>query len=129
MNLYIRIVDGKPYEHPLFEDNVIAAFPYVDLNNLPPEFARFKRVGPPIVSPYQVYEGVLYQPYQYDSTNNQYSIEEIEYFTGGYHDVHVVRDMTEDEKQEKRNKAFNSDHPEGWVFIEEACDWRAPLDD
>jgi len=46
-DLFIRIVDGKPFEHPLWGDNFRAAFPHVDVNNLPPEFARFIRVPCP----------------------------------------------------------------------------------
>jgi hypothetical protein len=44
MNLYVQIKDGQPFEHPIFEDNFIEVFPDVDINNLPPEFARFKRI-------------------------------------------------------------------------------------
>jgi hypothetical protein len=44
MNLYIRLMDGKPFEHPIFEDNLIEAFPEIDLNNLPPNLARFNRI-------------------------------------------------------------------------------------
>lgn len=47
MKLFIRIKDGKPFEHPIFEDNFREAFPEVDTNNLPPEFARFERVPCP----------------------------------------------------------------------------------
>jgi hypothetical protein len=44
MNLYIQIKDGQPFEHPIFEDNFIEAFPNVDINNLPLEFAKFRRI-------------------------------------------------------------------------------------
>jgi hypothetical protein len=44
MNLYIQIKDGQPFEHPIFEDNFIQAFPNVDINNLPLEFAKFRRI-------------------------------------------------------------------------------------
>jgi len=57
MELYIRIVDGQPFEHPIFADNFREAFPDVDTNNLPPEFARFVRVPhPEDAGIYQVYE-------------------------------------------------------------------------
>ena len=45
MNLYIQIKNSQPFEHPIFEDNILAAFPDVDINNLPPEFARFRRIS------------------------------------------------------------------------------------
>ena len=44
MNLYIRLIDGKPFEHPIFEDNLIEAFPEIDLNNLPPNIVKFNRI-------------------------------------------------------------------------------------
>jgi len=47
MELFIRIVDGQPFEHPMLGDNFRQAFPNVDVNNLPPEFARFERVPCP----------------------------------------------------------------------------------
>lgn len=43
MNLYIQIQDGKPWQHPLLEDNVLQAWPGIDLNNLPANLARFRR--------------------------------------------------------------------------------------
>jgi hypothetical protein len=47
MNLYIRIKDGQPVDHPIIEENFIQAFPDIDINNLPPEFARFNRLEMP----------------------------------------------------------------------------------
>lgn len=47
MNLYIRIKDGVPYNHPILESNFKQAFPSVDMDALPPEFAKFTRVPKP----------------------------------------------------------------------------------
>lgn len=47
MRLYIRIKDGQLFEHPILESNFTQAFPSVDVNNLPPEFAKFVRVPKP----------------------------------------------------------------------------------
>lgn len=44
MNLYIKIVDGQPIEHPITEENLLHAFPHIQLPNLPPGYARFERV-------------------------------------------------------------------------------------
>jgi hypothetical protein len=41
--LYIQIKDGVAFEHPIMEDNFLQAFPDVDVNNLPPELAKFTR--------------------------------------------------------------------------------------
>ena len=51
MNLYIRIVDGHPFEHPIVENNFKMAFPKVDVNNLPSDFAHFVRVPKPKPDP------------------------------------------------------------------------------
>lgn len=47
MELFIQIRDGQPYEHPILGDNFREAFPDVDVNNLPSEFARFERIPCP----------------------------------------------------------------------------------
>ncbi len=54
MNLYIQIRDGQPFQHPIFEDNFKEAFPDVDTQNLPPEFAKFIRLEPPEVPAFKV---------------------------------------------------------------------------
>ena len=55
MKLYIQIKEGQPYEHPIVEENLIAAFPHIDLDNLPPEFAPFERVeNPKLANIYQI---------------------------------------------------------------------------
>lgn len=51
MNLFIRIKDGEPFEHPMLEDNFKQVFPSVDVDNLPPEFARFIRIPCPSPDP------------------------------------------------------------------------------
>lgn len=61
MELYIRIVDGQPFEHPILGDNFRQAFPHVDIDNLPPEFARFERIEQPTVEQYEVIDGVTYE--------------------------------------------------------------------
>jgi hypothetical protein len=45
MNLYIEIKDGQPINHPISESNLLEAFPNIDLNNLPPRFAKFNRTN------------------------------------------------------------------------------------
>jgi hypothetical protein len=60
MELYIQIRDGQPYEHPIMGDNFREAFPHIDINNLPPEFARFVRVPEPSIGLFEVNDGVEY---------------------------------------------------------------------
>lgn len=111
MELFIQIKDGAPFEHPIFGDNFRQAFPDVDTEKLPPEFARFERVQPPSVGVYEVYEGVAY-----------------ELIDGVYKDVHRVRALTEQEKQAKIAEALSQPHPSDWVFSEEYCAWIPPAE-
>ena len=109
MELFIRIVDGQPFEHPILADNFAQAFPDVDVNNLPPEFARFERVALSALEVYEVYEGVTY-----------------ELINGLYKDVHHVRPMTDAEKTAKIAYCKDLPHPEDWVFDEAVCAWQPP---
>jgi len=113
MELYIRIKDGKPFEHPIFGDNFRAAFPKVDVNNLPPEFARFERVAPPAIGVYEVYEGV-----SYERSGEVYT------------DVHHVRSMTTEEitaKQDSVKADWAGSGFASWVFDETICAFKAPV--
>jgi hypothetical protein len=84
MELYIQIRDGQPYEHPILGDNFFEAFPHLDTNNLPPEFARFERIEAPSFGVYEVLEGPVYQ------------------WVGDIvKDVWTVRPMTDEEKAVK----------------------------
>lgn len=96
MELFIQIKDGKPFEHPISKDNLCAAFPEIDINNLPASFAKFERVSPPEIGIYEVYVGVTYE-----------LVGDI------YKDIHHVRNMTESEKLEtdKMLAEINSKFP------------------
>jgi len=84
MELFIQIRDGQPHEHPIFGDNFRQAFPDIDVNNLPPEFARFERVPQP-------------------NTAGTFEVEELSYqwIDGIVKDVWSVRPMTEIEHAQK----------------------------
>ena len=81
MELYIRIKDGKPFEHPILGDNFRQAFPNIDTENLPPEFARFVRVDRPKLNAFEVYVDCTY-----------------ELVNGIWTDVHQIRAMTAEER-------------------------------
>lgn len=113
MELFIRIRDGQPFEHPILGGNFRQAFPNVDINNLPPEFARFTRVEMPVVGVYEVYEGVTYE-------RNE----------DGFIDVHHVRPMTTEEKTAKQNAVKAQWAENGyasWVFDEATCTFNPPV--
>lgn len=85
MELFIRIVDGQPFEHPIFGDNFRQAFPDVDVHNLPSEFARFERVENP----------QLATTFEVDESSYQW-------VDGIVKDVWTVRPMTPEEEAQKR---------------------------
>ena len=116
MELYIQIRDGQPFEHPIMGDNFRQAFPDIDVNNLPPEFAKFVRVLRP--SRTVLPEG----PYQV--TEVRYVLD-----TDGvsWKDEWYVRDMTAEEKIEKI-ALFQKFKPyPSWTFDEPLCQWVSPI--
>jgi hypothetical protein len=114
MNLLIRIKDGVPFEHPILLDNFLSAFPNVDINNLPPEFAWFKRVARPVLGVYEKNQTVSY-----------------ELVDGVYTDVWRAQPMTEQEKIDLQNttKAKWAVDPgwTSWIFNEEICRFDPPV--
>lgn len=84
MELFIKIVDGQPFDHPILGDNFRQAFPNVDIENLPSSFARFERVAHPTPTDFQVVEGPVYQ-----------------WVDGVVKDFWILREMTEFERNEK----------------------------
>lgn len=113
MILFIQIRDGQPYEHPILADNLLQAFPHLDLNNLPPEFARFNRVERPTLGVYELF----------DEPELTYEWEN-DVVTDTWH----IRPMTAEERQAKIDmvKASFTPPSEDWTFNEDACAWVPP---
>lgn len=113
MNLYIRLKNGQPFEHPITEQTFTQAFPDVDLNNLPEWVAKFVRVEQPDIRVYEIYEGVSYQ-----------------WVGDVVTDVHTVRQMTADEKLAKQNEVkanwAASLNWASWTFNEDLCGYEPP---
>jgi hypothetical protein len=112
MELFIQIRNGQPFEHPIFADNFRQAFPNIDTNNLPAEFARFVRVEAPAVGVYEKNQTVSYQ-----------------LVNGVYTDVFSVEQMTAEEiaaKQQAVKDAWASNGFASWVFDEAICAFNAP---
>lgn len=110
MELVIQIRDGVPFEHPILLENFKQAFPDIDVNNLPSEFARFVRIPPPEIGHYQINEGSKYE------------------FLGGiWTDVWQIRDMTPEEKASKIALAQPLKPFPSWVFDEANYAWVAPV--
>ena len=112
MELFIRIKDGQPFEHPIMGDNFLQAFPDVDTNNLPAGFAKFIRVEPPVLGPYEKNQIVSYQ-----LVNDAYT------------DIFTVEQMTAEEIVAKQQAVKDAWSPNGfasWTFNEATCSFDAP---
>lgn len=113
MELFIKIKDGKPFEHPILGSNFRQAFPHIDTNDLPPEFARFERISLPDVGAYEVYENTTY-----------------ERDGAVFKDVHHVYHLTTEEITTKQNEVkalwAENGYP-SWIFDEETCRFMPPI--
>lgn len=113
MELYIQIKNGIPFEHPIFGDNFRQAFPDIDVDNLPADFARFERIPAPSIGVYEVNDGVTY-----------------EWDNGVVKDVWHIRPMTDDERTAKQNKVKETWATVGfgsWIFNEVTCSFDPPV--
>lgn len=94
MRCIIRIVDGKPFEHPIIVDNFIQAFPDIDINApLPDGFAWFERKYRPEIQPHEVLVDE-HSHYEFDGDV--------------WTDVWRVRDKTEDEIRAEVKAAYDA---------------------
>lgn len=114
LELFIRVDEsGNPVEHPIFGDNFRQAFPNVDVNNLPSNFARFVRVQCPVPDVYEVL----------DSETPTYQL-----VAGAFTDVWSLRDMTPTEKSAKQQAVRDAfaTRPDAanftaWTLDEDTC--------
>ena len=111
MELYIQIRNGQPFEHPIFGDNFRQAFPDIDVNNLPPEFAKFERVERPKLNVYEVME----------SDEPTYELVD-----GIWKDVWSVRPMTDQEKADKIAQYKANPRFPSWTLDETTLQWSPP---
>jgi hypothetical protein len=118
IELYIMIRDGQPFQHPILKENLLQAFPSIDLNNLPEEFAVFKRGVSQTLDPYDKAVGTEYV-----------------YEDGIVYEKFIIEPMTIEEKIEKQItvkllwKLQNKDNQEmldTWIFNEETCQYEPP---
>lgn len=109
MRLFIRLKNGQPFEHPIFEHNFVEAFPDIDLNALPENFAEFIRVPVKELDTFEVHVETKYE------------------WSGSFvTDVHYYRPMTEEEKAVKIEELKNMPHPANWVWNETLFTWQPP---
>jgi hypothetical protein len=129
MELFIQIRDGQPFEHPILGENFKTAFPNIDVNNLPPEFARFERVVEPIANVFEVVAGSHYEwvgdvvkdvwtlrP----MTAEEEAVKRQDLTTGAYFVLNWRKETT----QEKINTAPSEEIKQVWVnYLAELNAW------
>jgi len=108
-NLYIEVVDGNIINHPIFESNLIQAFPDIALNDQD-KYVPFERVPSPEIGIFEVNEGVTYQ---FVSPNL-------------VKDIWNVRPMTAEEKQAKIDANRAMQPFPSWTFDESTLIWSPP---
>ena len=114
LELFIRVDEnGNAVDHPIFGDNFRMAFPEIDVNNLPSNFARFVRVVRPIPGVYEVL----------DSQEPTYQLVD-----GVFTDVWAIRDMTEQEKADTQQLVIDAwesnpyaENFTAWTLDEATC--------
>lgn len=115
MELFIRIKDGQTFQHPILGDNFRQAFPDVDVNNLPPDFARFERIAAPVLGVYQKNQRCEYE----------------QGVDGVYRDTWYCDEMTAEEIKEKQDAVkahwISSNGYASWVFDEDSCTFQPPV--
>lgn len=112
--LIIRIQNGQPVDHPILLENFQQAFPDIDVNNLPSDFAIFERVSAPALGVYE---------------KNQYCRYEL--VDGVYKDVWYCEQLTDQEKIDKQNLVkqlwASANGPSSWIFNETTCQYDPPI--
>ena len=81
--LYIRIENGKPVDHPIAGWNLRMFYPDLNPENPPKGFERFTRMEAPELGEYDVMVGVEYAKSNY-----------------GWQDKYIIREMTDREREE-----------------------------
>jgi hypothetical protein len=115
MELFIQIDENEQtVDHPIMGDNFRQAFPDIDVNNLPSNFARFERVHPPMQGPYEKNHRTSYQKRS----------------DGVWADTYAFDPMTSEEIVALQNQikaAFAANNgPVSWVFNETTCRFDPP---
>jgi len=113
-NLVIQIENGVPINHPILVENFIQAFPGVDLNNLPGNYAWFERVPRPNLGFFEKNQTSTY-----------------EFVDGVVKDVWHSEPMTEEEKQTKRTQTtqgwYASTGWNSWTLNETTGEFEPPI--
>lgn len=107
MKLYIKLLNGRPTDHPIPHENMLTAYPHIDLENLPADWARFERVPKPKLGVYETAECF----YEWDGD----VVKDVWY-------VHPMGPEEKAQKQERIKKTWIEDGGfSDWVFDEARC--------
>lgn len=112
MKIIIQTVNGMPVGEALAFDNMKQIYYDLDYDNLPSNFKKLIRdPRPDILGPYEKYDGTK-------------KILEGDYVR----EIHVVVEMTPEEKSQKLEQARQIPQPyPSWTFSEDHCRWMAPV--
>ena len=117
-NLYIRIENGIPVNHPVLESNLLQLF-----GEIPNNYFTFKRNTRPTSDTYGPYKKVVGETATY------------QFVDGIWQDVWEIVDLTPDEILQKQNeiksfhqRSFLSANFKSWIFSEEKCKYIPPID-
>lgn len=111
-NLYIKLLNNRPVDHPFTEENMITSYPEVDLDNLPLSWAKFVRVPQPRLGVYERAE----VHYEWDG----------DVVSDTWH----IYPMGPEEKLQKQNQikqSWATDGYSNWIFDEETCTHKPPV--
>jgi len=114
MNLYIQVKDGKPVNHPAFEQNILQAF-----KEIPQDWETFIRVERPTLGPYQFF------------AKDEPTYEKV---NGVWTDVWHIQELSADEILVKQNTVKNAwlsrrqaENWSAWIFNEATCAFDPPV--
>jgi hypothetical protein len=113
MTNYIRVQNGEAVGEPITEAKLLQDNPGININVLPPEFARLIKVHPPKLSPYEKNQVKVYE---WDRD----AIKEVWY----------CEQVTPEEKLQLQNNAKAKWAQIGfpsWVFDESICWFKPPV--
>jgi hypothetical protein len=106
-DLYIKLLNGKPVDHPVTRENIISIYPGFNFDNLPDSWAKFIRVSQPACGPYEVAECFY------------------EWVGDVVKDVWYIYPMSNEEKAAKQDRVKRNYLADGgytnWVFDDERC--------
>jgi len=120
LELFIAVDEsGNPIGHPIVKENLLQAFPNIDLSNLPSNFERFVRTPRPELG---IYEVMAKEYPTYEKIN------------GVFTDVWHIADMPLEQKAAKQQNAKdawfarpNRHMFSTWYFDEATCEFQPPV--